>query len=135
MKNIAPILFLIIFALVIFYSGCKDTITAQDLDQKVIPDKNVSYQEYIQPIFNVKCSSSACHDDSHRAGGLSLTSWSNVTADASIVFPGEPQNSKLVWSIEGLSATTPMPPAGYPPLTTNQINGIKTWIAEGAKNN
>jgi hypothetical protein len=27
-----------------------------------------------------------------------------------------------------------MPPGGYP-LNQNQINGLRAWIAEGAKNN
>jgi len=28
-----------------------------------------------------------------------------------------------------------MPPVGYYPLTKNQIDGIITWIKEGAENN
>ncbi|HVO74171.1 MAG TPA: c-type cytochrome domain-containing protein [Ignavibacteriaceae bacterium] len=135
MKNIYSVLYLVIFLLLAAYSGCKDTITNEDLDKKIIPDKNVSYKEYIGPVFNYKCANAGCHDDAAKAGGLSLTSWVNATADPSVIARGEPDNSKLVWAIEGLSAVSIMPPVGYPPLTANQINGVKTWIKEGAQNN
>lgn len=121
------------FIVVIFYSGCKDTITNTDINKVVIPDSNVSYSKYIQPLFNVKCIS--CHGNGTIKGGVNLTSCSEATADPSIVFPGEPQNSILVWAIEGNPATSPMPPIGYPTLNQNQIQGVKTWIKEGAQCN
>lgn len=124
---------LIIFSLMIIYS-CDDTITQDDLDNRIIPETNVSYSQHIQPIFDAKCNSSGCHNDIDLAGGLSLTSYSNTTADYLIVAPGLPDNSKLVWSIEG-RGTNPMPPVGRWPLTKAQITAIRTWIKEGAKNN
>jgi hypothetical protein len=135
MKNkFISILFMLIFASVIFYSGCDDTVTGNDIDNKIIPDHNVSYSEHIYPVLNAKCTNSGCHDDITMAAGLSLTNYSSTTADYSVVAPGFPDLSKLVWAIEGNGATL-MPPLGYPALTQNQIDGIKTWIEEGAKNN
>ena len=133
MKKLFLIFSITAFAVLILYSGCKDTITNSDLNKVVIPDSNVSYAKYIQPIFNVKCIT--CHGNGKTDGGVNLTSCSGATADPSIVFPGEPENSILVWAIEGNPATQPMPPVGYPTLTQNQINGIKTWIKEGAQCN
>jgi hypothetical protein len=135
MKNIFSLAYLIIFGLIAVNSGCDDTITNDDLDKIIIPDKNVSYSQYIQPVFNLKCTNAGCHDDATRAAGLSLTSWANTTADPSVVARGEPDNSKLVWAITGNAAVSPMPPISYPPMTANQINGVKTWIDEGAQNN
>lgn len=120
---------------IFLYSGCKDTITGSQLDQRVIPDSNVSYSQNIQPVFDLKCSNSGCHDDGSMAGGLSLSTWANTTADPGIVFPGKPDNSRLVWTIEHYASVPPMPPVGYPTLTQNQIKGIRTWIQEGAKDN
>ncbi|MEW6702170.1 MAG: c-type cytochrome domain-containing protein [Bacteroidota bacterium] len=135
-KIIINIFFLVLFIAVLAYSGCDDTTNISDLDSKVIPSQNVSYSQHIQPVLTAKCAVSGCHDDQTRAGNLSLTSYSNTTADYLVVAPGLPQNSKLVWSVEGTGGKI-MPPIGsnVRPLTQNQIDGIKTWIKEGAKNN
>jgi hypothetical protein len=132
MRKLYSFILLAFFATAVIIS-CDDTV-APDL---TMPDKNVSYSQHIQPLFNVSCALSGCHDNASAAGGLRLTSWVNTTADPQIVFPGEPDNSKLVWAIEGNTAVTPMPPVNgnVMPLTQNQIKGIRTWIAEGAKNN
>ncbi len=132
----AKIILLFLIFIVVFTFSCDDTVTNQKIDNIVIPPSNVSYSQYIQPLFNIKCTNSGCHNDQSRAGGLSLTTWTNATANASIVFPGQPDNSILVWAIEGNGAKL-MPPIDAPvtPLTQNQIDGIKTWIKEGAKNN
>ncbi len=86
-------------------------------------------------MFNLKCTT--CHDGSSAPTPLILTTWSNTVADPSVVFPYQPENSKLVWRIDGRSGYEPMPPvnASVAPLTQNQVNGIITWIKEGAKNN
>ncbi len=130
-KNILVILGILI-SFVSF--NCKDTVTGDDLDNRVIPDSDVSYTKHIQPVFDLKCNSSGCHNDESRAGSISLTSYVNTTSDLSVVFPGQPQNSRLAVAIQP-STSIPMPPAAYPQLTQNQINGIITWIKEGAKNN
>lgn len=122
------------FALVVLLSACDDSINARDIDNQIIPEQNVSYSEHIQPVFNVKCNNSGCHNSSDMAGGLSLITWANTVSDPSVVFPKEPEVSKLYWAITGNGAPI-MPPLGYQPLTQNQIDGIKTWIQEGAKNN
>ncbi|GAB6281744.1 MAG: hypothetical protein STSR0008_04850 [Ignavibacterium sp.] len=132
-KKISLINFLFCI-LILTLSSCDDTTTNSDLDKKEIPSSNVSFSQHIYPVLNIKCNNAGCHDDQTRAGGISLTTWANIVADPTVVFPGEPQDSRLVWAIEGISST-PMPPVGYPTLTKNQIEGIKKWIEEGAKNN
>ena len=122
----------IIFIALVSYTGCKDTTAG--IDNKPIPSSNVSYNEYIAPLFLTKCANSGCHDDATRAGGISLTSWVGAT-DPNIVVRGDSKTSTLVWSIERIAGIPPMPPVGYSALTINQINGIKTWIDEGAQNN
>ncbi len=133
-KYISKILLAVTFVAALTISACKDTTTAEALDNVIIPATNVSFAKYIQPVLTVKCANAGCHDDQTAAGSLSLTTWANTTADYQVVAPGYPQNSKLVWRIEGTSGNL-MPPIGYAPLTKNQIDGIKTWIKEGAKNN
>jgi hypothetical protein len=123
---------IIILALLIY--GCDDTINQHELDSIVIPPSNVSFNKYIQPVFDGKCNNAGCHNGSDRASGLSLSNHASATSDFLIVAPGLPDNSKLVWAIEGRT-TSIMPPLGYWPLTKNQREGIITWIREGAKNN
>ena len=126
---IATLLFSIVFI------GCEDSLTANDIDNVDIPSKNVSYNQYIQPVFNVKCATSGCHDDGTRAGEYSLTNWANANMPG-IVNAGNVETSILVWKITGLNGDL-MPPINsvVRPLTRNEVDGIKTWIREGAENN
>lgn len=125
---------LFISGLIISFLGCDDTITVQDLDNREIPDSNVSYSKDIAPIFELKCVS--CHGSGTLEGGIDLSTWSGIV-DPRIVIPGEADTSPLVWSIEWRPGSLRMPPEDSPflPLTTKQIQGVKTWIDEGAENN
>ncbi len=135
MRTISSFTVLLIFISVLFYSGCKDTITGDQIDSRTIPATNVSYAKDIQPVLNLKCASSGCHDDITRASGYSLTTW-GYTVMPPYVFLNIPGNSLLVQAIDPQYAvTSPMPPLGYAQLTQAQITGIETWIKEGAKNN
>ncbi len=137
-ENIMKTRFILVIPLLISVSiilfSCDDTINQSELDSRPIPLSNISYAEHIQPVFDAKCSYSGCHNDADMAGGLSLTSHSNTTANYLIVAPGYPDNSRLVLAVEGRTVN-PMPPLGYWPLTDNQIRAIRTWVKEGAKNN
>ena len=125
---------LFISGLIISFLGCDDTITVQDIDNREIPDSNVSYSKDIAPIFELKCVS--CHGSGTLEGGIDLSTWSGIV-DPRIVIPGEADTSPLVWSIEWRPGSLRMPPEDSPflPLTTKQIQGVKTWIDEGAENN
>ena len=132
-KNIFLLCF---FTLTVIFivTGCDDTSTNTDIDSVVIPTSNISFNQFILPIFDYKCNNANCHSSSGRAGGLSLDSYASVTSNSLVVFPGVPDNSKLVWAIEGRTVS-PMPPIGYPVLLPTQVKAIRTWIKEGAKNN
>lgn len=135
MKLFFPTIIFLFIASVAFLS-CDDTLNESNIDDVIIPDKNVSYNEYIQPVLTIKCSTSGCHNNESMAGGYSVTSWSNVVTPG-IVNPGNVETSILVWRIEGIGVEI-MPPIGNllsKPLTQNQVEGIKTWIEEGAKSN
>ncbi|MBM4175944.1 MAG: hypothetical protein FJ213_07205 [Ignavibacteria bacterium] len=123
---------LVIVSMPILHSACEDE--GVKVDDVIIPSSNVSYAEHIQPVFNSKCALSGCHDDASKQGGLGLTTWLNTTSNFLVVFPGNPDASKLVLAVEG-KTTNPMPPPGRWPLTKNQITAIRTWVKEGAKNN
>ncbi len=122
----------IVLLIAILLISCDDQLNLPSDED--IPSTNVSYNKHIQPIFNARCATAGCHDDQTKAAGLSLTSYQSTTSSYIFVFPGNPDASLLVLSVEGRSQY-PMPPPGRPPLTQKQIKAIRTWVAEGAKNN
>lgn len=130
-------LFSLIIISILFFQACDDTLTVQNVDDKPIPASNVSFADHIYPVLQVKCAFSGCHASSNPANGIDLSSWAGVTADPIIVFPYLPDQSVLVWAIEGdKPPVQQMPPVGYSkPVTPDQLRGIKTWIAEGALDN
>lgn len=115
----------------ILTQNCDDTLTSSDIDNLIMPDSNVSYKVHIAPVFEVKCV--PCHNSSRSEAGLDLSSWVNATRDPSIIFPGSDSTSILVYSIEKIPPYAPMPPGEW--LKRNHIDGIRTWIREGALNN
>ncbi|MBW7888846.1 MAG: hypothetical protein H3C35_10900 [Bacteroidetes bacterium] len=121
---------LILFS--IYFFSCKDTSnTVSSIDDIVFPEKNISYNRHIQPLFNVACNNDACHDSKTKAGDLDLTDYYGIRyAKPGIVVPNDTAASRLIWSIEGRIGSYPMPPKRA--LTLNQIHGFKQWIMEGA---
>ena len=100
----------------------------------VFPANNVSYSQHVQPLFNQACAFAGCHDDGQHSSPLKLTSWGNtVIMVPGVIRTGQPDLSTLVWRIEGRVGQRM--PSNANPLNQNQINGIRSWIADSAKNN
>jgi hypothetical protein len=116
--------------------SCKDDVAGTDLGSPsnvVFPLTNVSYSQHVQVLFNQTCTLSGCHDDGQTLR-VRLTSYGNVYfAQPQIVVEGAPESSVLVLRIQGNLGERM--PVNRNPLNQNQINGIRTWIAEGARNN
>ncbi|MEI6668225.1 MAG: hypothetical protein WCP29_08720 [Acidobacteriota bacterium] len=89
-----------------------------------------------------------CHSDQGRtpSGGLVLTvgrSYQSLVsvvssrkAGATLVIPGDPDNSYLIHKLEGAPdiVGVRMPRTGPPYLTSGQLLVIRRWIQLGAKN-
>ncbi len=86
-----------------------------------------SYANNIAPIFQSKCIS--CHSSS--SGNYALDSYAGVVKQN--VVPGNPEGSKLILKLEG--KVQPQMPLGQTPLSKDQIQTIRNWIQDGAKNN
>jgi len=133
MKKYTLKYFIILFVafIVIIAQSCDDSLTSSDIDNLVMPDSNVSYSRHVAPVFEVKCV--PCHNSQRSEAGLDLSSHVKATTDPSIIFPGSDSTSILVFTIERIPPYAPMPPSEW--LQRNHINGIRTWIREGAQNN
>lgn len=133
MKNLSKTTYYFGLLLLLLFFGCDDSINIVDIDNRIIPDSNVSYADHIVPVFQAKCF--ACHGNGRTDGGLDLSIHTRFV-DGRIVVPGDTSTSILIWRVEGNRSFDPMPPLGTAyPLTPNQIKGLKTWIQDGAKNN
>jgi len=116
------------------FLSCKDEENIESPSNVVFPIDSVSYDRHVQPLFNQACAHAGCHDDGQNTSPLKLTSYGNaVLSIPGVVVAGNPDGSTLVLRIQG-SVGQRMPPFGGQ-LNQNQINGIRTWIAEGARQN
>lgn len=117
-------------------TSCKDEVAGPEGSPSdiVFPAANVRYGEHVQAMFNQTCALGGCHDDGQNQSPLKLTSYGNtVFGVLGVVVQGSPDQSTLVLRIEGrLGQRMPL---NRNALNQNQINGIRTWIAEGAQNN
>lgn len=117
-------------------SHCDDEVVGPDGSPSdvVFPDSNVSFAAHVQPLFTQTCAIPGCHDDGQNQSQLRLTSYSSTVVEIpGIVVPGNPDNSVLVWRIEGTQGVRM--PLNRNPLNSNQIRGIRKWIEEGASPN
>lgn len=117
-----------------FIPGCDDSIAPDDLDNRPIPDSSISFSQHIQPVLEFKCV--PCHYGGNSQGNIRLETWSDVI-NPLITTIYDPDNSRLVWVVEGRPGVAIMPPVAspYPPFTSRQLFGLRKWIEEGAKDN
>ena len=142
MKKMKPLFAGIVFLTIVFaFMTCKDHISDSGNVDVVFPDTGVSYGRHVQVLFWQACAFGGCHgDDTFDGRGFALDSYQHATAKSGIIIPCvphqpcNPEASILVLRIEGLGGMVRMP-FNRTPLNDNQINGIKTWIREGALNN
>ena len=110
--------------------------------------KDISYSADIQPILNASCLE--CHDgkgQGSQESGLVLVDYDDLmqgTKLGRVVVPGESVSSNLYRLVSHKGDPSihmpPHPPSSaaaiaVPSLTDEQIETIKTWIDQGAKNN
>ena len=93
----------------------------------------ITYNSDIKPILEEHCTT--CHDFAKTYSDL-LSATSTYTSDGvPIVDPGAPDNSVLVWRLEGEtnegSVVTQMPRSN-PPLPDETILLVRNWVGQGA---
>ncbi|MDX1645587.1 MAG: c-type cytochrome domain-containing protein [Longimicrobiales bacterium] len=91
----------------------------------------VSFSADVMPILEQYCWE--CHSEENTELGLRLDSYEGVMAGSdygTVVEPGDPDGSLLVDMVEAGD----MPEEGDP-VPPEQLEILKTWIAEGAQNN
>ncbi len=133
---------------VLLLSGCavESEPTAPKSSRSGNQDEVLFADQIAGSIFGTTCSIAGCHDASTVSAGLKLTPADafaelvNIqsTEEPSLkrVEPGDPENSYLWWKIRPGgpgNGTQRMPASGS--LSDDQIELIRLWIEQGAKDN
>ena len=120
-----------------FHIGLCINQTTQTSDI-IFPASGVSFTKQVEPLFQETCAS--CHNGNNPGINLILnyTAFSDfwgylIDYQPKIIISGSAANSILTEIFQALPNFMPPPPR--PRLTQNQIDGIKTWINEGANHN
>ena len=103
--------------------------------------KPVSYHDQIEPILKNRCVS--CHGFDNPAAKIALTSYENLMSSKtarfkkSIVIAGNPSESWLYLRSGTEQPHFRMPPdtVSTTPLSKDEIELVRKWIQQGAKDN
>jgi YVTN family beta-propeller protein len=113
----------------------KDDSVANPIDYSQITA--IHYTEHVQPILQRSCAYSNCHDAATRAAGLQLPFWDNLIKGSlygEVVVPYKPSRSLMVTLFDGTQMRRSHPSLGTYSLSGDEIDFLKRWIREGAKN-
>ena len=105
---------------------------AEDEKQPEVPP--VSFYKQIRPIFQVRCH--GCHQPARSGGEYVMTSFSKLLAggetEVAAIVPNKPEESYLIDQITPVDGQAEMPRRA-PPLHEAEIDLVRKWVAEGAR--
>src|SRR5688572_24462015 len=112
-------------------------ILAARLALGAVPEQ-ISYNRHVRPILSNNCF--YCHgpDEKHREADLRLDIRDGATADLgghAAIVPGKPAESMILARVTARDDDERMPPphSKKPPLTADQVEILRRWIAQGAE--
>ena len=118
------------FALLLLLAACESG--PSEPGDVVFPESDVSYSRHVEPLFDVGCTFSGCHNSTDRAGNLSLASYLDVINKPGVVVAGDSTHSLLVQVVR---ERQPHTFSISSIITPQQARGIAVWVQEGALNN
>lgn len=93
----------------------------------------VSFEREVLPLLERRCNK--CHHDDEQSGGLDLTRLETMLRGGdelgAAIVPGQPDESPLIQVLTGVRE--PAMPENGDPLPAAEIELLRRWIAEGAK--
>jgi len=103
-------------------------------------EQQVSFAQNVQPILQKHCSE--CHmngGEGVQASGFSMDSYAALMKGARngpMIIPGDSQGSNMLVLMEGRAdPSISMPHGAMKPVNKADIDTIRVWIDQGAKNN
>lgn len=101
--------------------------------------RDVSYSADVRPILDKYCLE--CHvpgGAGQTASGFDVSSYESLMKGGNfgpLVIPGDPLTSTLNMLVEGRADPSIRMPHGRGTLTDREIETLRAWVQEGAKNN
>lgn len=101
--------------------------------------RNISFSADVQPILKKYCLD--CHvpgGAGYDASGFDMSSYESLMKGGkygAFVIPGDPFGSNLMVLVEGRAHPSIRMPHGREKLDESEIELLKIWVQEGAKNN
>jgi hypothetical protein len=134
MRKLLILISLVILSIIT--QNCGDTGVSSNRDV-IFPDSNVSYIHQVEPFLSIKCSYQGCHSANDMAGNRDMSTYFALfdASNAGLVIANNPDASRMIQILKGNPQHSGYYsfPAGY--FKDNYINGMVTWIKEGAKFN
>ena len=103
-------------------------------------EKTVSYSQDVRPILEKNCL--RCHrkgGEGYEASGFSMETYADLmkgTRNGPMVIPGDSVGSNMIVLMEGRAdPSISMPHGAVEPVPSRDIDTIRKWINQGAKNN
>jgi WD40 repeat protein/mono/diheme cytochrome c family protein len=117
------------------YGMAGQALPEDDKKPAAVAATPVSYHKQILPIFQAHCQ--GCHQPAILRGDYDMTTFAKLLkggeTGVDAVIPGKPQESFLVELITPHASSKAKMPQGKKPLADQEIDLIKRWVAEGAK--
>ncbi len=123
-------------AVVLVFVGSLFPVAAEEPEKDApAADAPVSFNRDIRPILVEHCQ--GCHQPAKPGGGLVLTSYEHLRkggeSEEPGVVPGKPEESTLYTYVVAEEGEEPLMPKDAPPLTPDEVEKIRRWILQGAK--
>jgi hypothetical protein len=96
------------------------------------PD-TVYFSNDILPLVVSSCGTTGCHDKDSHKDGVILTDYASIIRTGGIK-PGDPSDSEFMETLND-DGDDLMPPPPNDPWSSEQIEMMRQWIAQGAQNN
>ncbi|MBL9144791.1 MAG: hypothetical protein JNM99_14010 [Verrucomicrobiaceae bacterium] len=110
-------------------------IAAATLHAQLPGSPTIDFKKHVQPIFAKHCYD--CHSvgkKKEKAGFVfdDVKRLANDVGPGRIIVPKDLEQSDLIPIVMGANGKKMMPPEGKDPLSSKEIETLKTWIEEGA---
>ncbi|MGI9468738.1 MAG: DUF1549 domain-containing protein [Rubripirellula sp.] len=101
-----------------------------------VPTSAVSFTSDVEPIFSQHCY--GCHQGAKQLGSYLMTDFTSMLkggeSEQTAVVPGKPGESHLLKQITPVDGHAEMPDEPFSPLNDVELETIRKWILQGAKN-